>query len=276
MSDGQAPAPAAAAPAAPAAPATPAPSSTPSQVQGGSESVLDTDLPQGDSFPRDYVEKLRKEAADHRTKYKGVEPWGQFAEEFKGHFSGPDDLREFLGNFQDPQRFIQWFAQTAQQLPPEVLQQVFGPEPDPNELNRPLTVQEFAQFQQQQMQQAQMAQEDQVVESTLKELGLSGKSRKAVIALAMEALPGIRGRQDDPTRFAQALQKGYEAYQELLNEHVNTISSKDEANRARTPGSISGGVPPVPGEDKPAADFKEARQRAMERVRGARRADNLT
>lgn len=34
---------------------------------------LDTELPEGDTFPRDYVEKLRTEAAGHRTKAREAE-----------------------------------------------------------------------------------------------------------------------------------------------------------------------------------------------------------
>ena len=64
-------------------------SATPAQEAPAEESTLDSELPEDtDTFPREYVEKLRGEAAKHRTRARDVE------QSFAGY--SPEEKTRFL------------------------------------------------------------------------------------------------------------------------------------------------------------------------------------
>lgn len=284
MTEGQAPA-APATPAAPAAaPATPAPS-TPelaaptSQEPVGNieESVLDAELPEGtDHFDRPYVEKLRKEAAGKRDALKA---WKKLEglNDHRGQpmFQGPDDIHEFLSIFADPRQFLSWYRETAQGMPPEILRQVVAdliqneeaaPEPQ-EDPKRPLTVEEFQQYQQMQQQMAVQQREDREVESTLRSLKVPKEDREYVIRFAQSEkakAPRIS--------LAEALKRGQATFRKRLEAHAASAAQTTQEHAAKTPGAL-GGSPAAPA-DKHDGEWKTAKERAKQRIDASLRASN--
>lgn len=86
----------------------PAPVAEP--VQEPSE--LDADLPEGDTFPREYVEKLRREAAEHRVRAREIESKfdGYTPEEKSRYLTLVEQLRD------DPESALEEFEGVTSRL----------------------------------------------------------------------------------------------------------------------------------------------------------------
>lgn len=262
MTEGQVPAEAVTPTEAPGAPSA-APAGQEAQQQSV-ESVLDTDLPQADTFPRDYVEKLRQEAAGYRTKYRDVEGWTKFHDDYKDDFASVDELRGFVDQFKTREGLLNFTARVLQEMGVP-LERVFGQQPlqAGEDLDRPLTRREFQELQQKQFADQQAAREDSDVKQALRDLNVTDAERNFVVAAAMK-YPSHLG-------YAERIKRGHADVQKYLDTHAATIAQTDQQNREKTPGSL-GGSPAVPSSEPP-ADWAEARKLALAAVDRANSAD---
>lgn len=258
MTEGQAPT--EAAPVADAAPAVE------QEAPAAVESVLDADIPQTDSFDRTYVEKLRQEAGNYRTRYKAVEDWAKIAEDYRDDFASPQDLRGFLDQFRSRDGILNFYADMTRRLREAgvPVEQLLTPQQPEADADRPLTVREFQQMTARQQAQLVAAREDQEVSEALKEFGVSDEARNLVIAAAMK-YPRNLG-------YRERIRRGSEDFRKQLESHAASLSQAEQENAAKAPGSI-GGSPAVASEEPP-SDWAAARKRAAQLLDGIVTADH--
>lgn len=207
--------------------------------------------PEPDMFPRDYVEELRREAAEWRTKYQS------YNQKFDGY---TDDEKEALLDYM-------FHARRAEAGDPESinwLNEMFGADDDALADSAPqfdeATFRQLAREEAERLVQEQQAQQAQVqavhtVQSRAQDLGYEVGSDDYILLLkyANEA------DGDDPIASGHERVQAYK--QQIIDAHLKTIQNQNaqQPNLPRQAGS-------APSQASPPRTFEEARNAMHERL----------
>lgn len=210
--------------------------------------------PEPDMFPRDYVEELRREAAEWRTKYQG------YNQRFDGY---TEDEREALLDYM-------FHARRAEAGDPESIQwlnEMFGPDDDPGipdqapqpqfdeETFRQLAREEAARLVAEQQAQAAQVQAVQTVQSRAQELGYEVGSGDYILLLKYANEVDA----DDPIQAGHDKVQAYK--QQIIQQHLASIQAQND----QVP-TIPRGGSQAPSQAQAPRTFAEARQAMHERL----------
>lgn len=210
--------------------------------------------PEPDMFPRDYVEELRREAAEWRTKYQG------YNQRFDGY---TEDEREALLDYM-------FHARRAEAGDPESIQwlnEMFGAEDDDPGIPEPpqpqfdeatfrqLAREEAARLVQEQQAQAAQVQAVQTVQTRAQELGYEVGSDDYILLLKY----ANEVEADDPIQAGHDKVQAYK--QQIIQQHLASIQAQND----QIP-SIPRDGGQAPSQATAPRTFAEARQAMHERL----------
>lgn len=245
------------------------------------------EVPEGvDRFDRTYVEQLRQQAADYRTRARTAHE--QLSE--LGDVEAAKQALAWRQELQTEAGVIKMFydAGHALGLGDKEIEQLFGDGTTPDEdeddsdLDLPVTMRELKEFlakevlapQQQQLEaarQAEFAQQLKTrIDGVFDELGVTEQERGAVAALADQLIDPSKG--DDAAAIEQAVRDATKQWNDAAAARVKAYVDGKRKVAASVPKTPDGGAPPAgEGEtEPPPRSIAEAIERRRKRERAAR------
>lgn len=238
----------------------------------------DLEIPEGDTFPRQYVEEVRDRYAKERVKRRDIEK--QLEE-----YGGLDAVREAVGlqqAMQTEEGVIDLFIEAGRALGLGVreMEQLFGEGraggggegEEEEDDSRVLTLAEARRLLEEEVRgplhAERMAEQEQAarktVASTLKELGVDDqRAMQAVLQFGDRYLP----QQYTTDDVAAAVRRGYEDWVSLMEEQGQKYRQKKAGQKQgvpKKPAGTSAGVPPY----EPPKDLDEAFDRVRQKMLG--------